>query len=183
MAETTTGLRYDIEDTRSEMSDTLEAIGDRVSPSRIVERRRNRVANWYRDARDRVMGTAEDMTDRLGDTAARINDGPSSMASQIKQRSQGSPVVAGAIAFGVGVLMGGILPESRTERRLGQQAMQAAEPIKGELQNAGREVAQNMQQPVRDAVEEVKQTAAEGASSVKETAQEGTQQVRQQAQA
>ena len=148
-----------------------------------MERRRNRFVNWYRGARDGVMGSAEEMTDRLGDTVARMRDGPSSMASQIKQRSQGSPVVANAIAFGVGVLMGSIVPESRTERRLGQQAMQAAEPIKGELQNARRDVAHNMQQPVRDAVEEVKQTATEGASSVTATAQEGTQQVRQQAQA
>ena len=39
-----------------------------------------------------------------------------------------------------------MLPESRTERRMGQQAMQAAEPIKGELKNAGREVVEHLQQ-------------------------------------
>ena len=61
MDETTEGLKQDIEDTRSAMGDTLEAIGDRVSPGRILERRRNRMVGWARDTKDKVMGTADDL--------------------------------------------------------------------------------------------------------------------------
>ena len=42
MAERTTELRRDIEETRERMTGTMDAIGDRVSPGRVVERRVNR---------------------------------------------------------------------------------------------------------------------------------------------
>ena len=38
-------LRREIEASRAEMSNTLDAIGDRVSPGRVIERRKNRMKN------------------------------------------------------------------------------------------------------------------------------------------
>ena len=49
-------LRREIEQTRMGMSENLDAIGDRVSPGRIVERRTNRVRNSVTSLRERVMG-------------------------------------------------------------------------------------------------------------------------------
>ena len=178
MGEGTEGLRRDIEDTRSAMSGTLEAIGDRVSPKRIMERRRNRVVVWARDAKERVMGTADDLTSRIGDGAHEVGHAPQSVAASAKERTKGSPLVAGGIAFGLGVLVGGVFPASRTERRLGEQTMRAAEPLKGELEDAGRQVADHLREPVREAVQDVKATAQAGAQQVQETAQEGADQVR-----
>ena len=37
-------LRHDIERRRDDLGETIDAIGDRVSPGRIIERRRNRIA-------------------------------------------------------------------------------------------------------------------------------------------
>ena len=36
-------LKQDVESTRADLSDTLDAIGDRVSPGRMIERRKNRM--------------------------------------------------------------------------------------------------------------------------------------------
>ncbi|MCU1497065.1 MAG: hypothetical protein JWM47_1018, partial [Acidimicrobiales bacterium] len=57
MAERTEELRREIEYTREHMGSTLDAIGDRVSPGRVVERRWNRVRQSTSRLGQTVMGT------------------------------------------------------------------------------------------------------------------------------
>jgi hypothetical protein len=181
MGETAEDLARDIEDTRSSMSGTLEAIGDRVSPARVMERRRNRVVLWFQRAKDSVMGTAENLTGQATDTMHRVGDAPASAVDTVKSTTSGAPLVAGGIAFGVGVLLGSALPPSRAERRLGEQARQAVEPVQSQLQEAGREVVENLREPVTEAVQDVKQSAEDGARQLRETAGDGVEHVKEQA--
>jgi gas vesicle protein len=181
MDETTQGLKQDIEDTRSAMGDTLEAIGDRVSPGRILERRRNRMVGWARDTKDKVMGTADDLKTHVGDGVHHVGNAPSSTVDTLTSRTQGTPLVAGGIAFGVGVLLGSILPPSRTEQRLAEQARTATEPLKAELQDAGREMVDHLKEPVHEAVETVKATAQDSAQHLRDTTHDGVDQVQQHA--
>ena len=51
-------LRLQIAATREDLGTTVDAISDHVSPSRIVQRRKNRVASRWIAARESVMGTA-----------------------------------------------------------------------------------------------------------------------------
>src|SRR3954447_12062677 len=51
-------LRADIEARREQMTDTIDAIGDRVSPSRIAQRRVDRTKTWMGGVRERVMGSS-----------------------------------------------------------------------------------------------------------------------------
>ena len=62
MGQSTHELRRDIERTRADLGDTLDAIGDRVSPGRMIERRKNRMSSGIRSVKDRVMGTVETRT-------------------------------------------------------------------------------------------------------------------------
>jgi len=163
-------LRRDIDDTRASMSGTLEAIGDRVSPGRMLERRRNRIVIWFGDARERVMGTAYGIGDRASGTAQQIGAAPTNTMENVRSSTRGAPLVAGGLAFGVGILVGSLMPPSDTERQLGERARQATEPLKSELQDAGREVVDHLREPVRDAVEDVKGTAQASAEQVKQTA-------------
>jgi ElaB/YqjD/DUF883 family membrane-anchored ribosome-binding protein len=167
---TTEELRRDIDDRRASMSGTLEAIGDRVSPGRVIERRKNRMVVWFAAVRDRVMGTAHDVSDRLGETARAVGSAPSNAVDGVRSNTSGAPLVAGGIAFGVGMLIGSLAPPSRTERQLGPGAMEAAEPVKKELQEAGREMVAHLKEPVSQAVEDVKQTAQDGAQHVRQRA-------------
>jgi ElaB/YqjD/DUF883 family membrane-anchored ribosome-binding protein len=178
MDQTTEGLKRDIETNRAAMTDTLEAIGDRVSPGRVIERRRNRMVLWVRDTRDRVMGTAEDLTDRVSGKAHQLGDAPHAATDSLRSGTRGAPLVAGGIAFGIGVLLGSVVPASDTERRLGQQARQAIEPVQGELQEMGREVADHLREPVQDAVQTVKESAQEKAQNLKGSAQEKAQDIK-----
>jgi ElaB/YqjD/DUF883 family membrane-anchored ribosome-binding protein len=167
---TTDELRRDIDDRRASMSGTLEAIGDRVSPGRMIERRRNRIIVWVGNARDRVMGTAHDVSDRVGETAHVVGSAPSNAVDTVRANTGGAPLVAGGIAFGFGMLVGSLVPASRTERQLGQQALRAAEPLKNELQEAGQEMLEQLKEPVSEAVEDVKESAQQGAQQVRQTA-------------
>ena len=181
MDQTTEGLKRDIETNRAAMSETLEAIGDRVSPGRVIERRRNRMVLWVQGAKDKVMGTAEDLTGRVSDTAHQLGDAPHAATDTVRSGVRGTPLVAGGIAFGIGVLLGSVLPASGTERRLGQQARQAIEPVEGELRDMGREIADHLREPVQDAVETVKESAQEKAQDLKASATQGAEEVQQRA--
>jgi hypothetical protein len=176
---TTEELRRDIDDRRASMSDTLEAIGDRVSPGRVLERRKNRVVLWFGSARDRVMGTASDMSDRVSEKAHAVGSAPSDAFDKVRSNTSGAPLVAGGFAFGFGMLIGSLIPPSRTERQVGQKAMQAAEPIKQELREAGQEMVEQMKEPAREAVEDVKQTAQQGAQQVRQSAAGAAQEMRE----
>jgi hypothetical protein len=168
MGATTEVLKQDIEDTRSAMGGTLEAIGDRVSPGRIIERRRNRVVGWFSNAKDRVMGTADEVTSHVSSGAQQVANAPGSAVESVKSGTKGTPLVAGSIAFGVGVLVGMIAPTSRVEERLGEQARQAVEPITSELQGASREIVEHMREPLHEAVDTVKESARDSADQVRD---------------
>jgi len=176
---TTEDLRREIDDRRNSMSDTLEAIGDRVSPGRMIERRKNRMVLWFGSARDRVMGTAEDLSDRMSDKAHAVGSAPSDALDKVRSSTSGAPLVAGGLAFGFGMLIGSLIPPSRTERQVGQQALQAVEPVKQELKQAGQEMVDQLKEPATQAVQEVKQTAQQGAQQVRESATDAAQDVRQ----
>ena len=122
MGQSAEELRYEIADTRAELGQTLDAIGDRVSPGRMIERRKNRFVVGMRSAKDRIMGTATDaghavtegaqgVGEGIADTAGSAVDTVRSAPQAARQQAQGNPVMAGAVAFGLGFL--GILTEQR----------------------------------------------------------------------
>jgi ElaB/YqjD/DUF883 family membrane-anchored ribosome-binding protein len=169
----TEDVRADIEATRDRMGGTLEAIGDRVSPGRVMERRANRVRNWGRSVSDRVMGTGQDVRSSLGDRAGNTSEALASVPDRIQSQAAGNPLIAGAIAFGVGFMIGGALPASQKEQELSERAVGAAQPLKDELQQAGKEAAEHLKEPAREAVDQLKATATSGVEEVKGKAQEG----------
>jgi hypothetical protein len=176
-------LRREIEDTRGDLGETLDAIGDRVSPGRMMERRKNRLMNGVHTVRERVMGTASDAGSAVGHAVSDAVDGVADAAGgavstlketpdTMRRETQGNPLAAGAIAMGVGVLLASVFPATAKERRAADQLMDKAEPLKEELMDTGREMAEHLKEPAREAVQEVKDAASEGAQSVTETAKE-----------
>ena len=166
-------LRRDIEHTRNGLSDTLDAIGDRVSPGRVLERRKNRAVQGLQGLRDRVMGSASDAKDGVSDATGSAVDTIKDAPDAVRHQTQGSPVAAGAIAFGVGFLIAAIFPPSQPEQQVAHELMGKAEPVKDELVSAGREVAQQVKGAAQDAVEEVKSTAVDSKQAVADTVRDG----------
>jgi gas vesicle protein len=189
-------LRREIEQTRRELGTDVDALGEKVSPRRVVERRVGRTKNAIGGLRERVMGTTSDVSsstggglsgaassvqDRMSGAAAGVQHATSSVgetatdtAYRARRQAEGNPLAAGLIAFGIGWLVSSLLPPSGPERRLAHQIKDQAQPaVQAAGQQAGQalsEVKDNLQQPAQQAVESVKQTATDAAGTVKQEA-------------
>ncbi len=104
--------------------------------------------------------------------AGTVQDAASSAATAVQQapdtivrQTQGNPLAAGLIAFGVGWLVSSILPASEKERQLAQQAETAIRDNKDALLEPAKQAAQEIG-------EQLKPAAQQAADSVRSTAQD-----------
>ncbi|WP_410592331.1 DUF3618 domain-containing protein [Amycolatopsis sp. lyj-23] len=198
-------IRREIEGTQRNLSTDVNALTEKVSPGRIVERRVGRVRTAFGNARDRVMGTATDQAsaagDKVGSVASTAGDKVSSAAgtvgdtvssaagavgeapAAIQRGTRGNPLAAGLIAFGAGWLVSSLLPASEPERKLAGQATDLArEHVAPVAQHAAEELKENLREPAQQAAESVKSEAADAVSTVKDEAQSATGDVTDRAQ-
>jgi len=192
MGQSAEELRREIEQTRAGLGDTLDAIGDRVSPGRIMERKKNRLSAGVRSVRERVMGTAthggqalagtaQSARQSVSDTAGSAVDSVREAPQMMLQRTEGSPLAAGAIAFGVGFLAAALIPPSEKEQEAASQLMDKAQPLKESVTEAAKDVAEHLKEPAKEAAEQVKSAASDSAQTVTDTAKGAAQQSTQQA--
>jgi hypothetical protein len=211
MGQTAEDLRYQIEQQREALGRDLVAIGDRVSPGRMVERRRTAVRQSFGRARNAVMGAADSATtrtgdgfaaaaDRVGGAASSAQSGASSLGGSvssaassaaeavtgapqaIQSQTQGNPLAAGLIAFGVGALAGTLIPTSRREEEAVRKVQPALESAASELGTQGQHLAEDAKQQAQQAAEQLKGDAQQAAESVKAQAQGAAESVKGEAQ-
>ncbi len=161
-------LRTDIERRREDLGQTLDAIGDRISPGRMITRRRNRMTESVRSFKDRVMGTVSSGGESATGAVAAVKEHVSPDA--VRQQTEGSPLGAGVVAFGIGFIAAAVFPPTRAETSAAASVKEKAEPLTGELAAAGREVAAGLKEHAAEAGQELKETASRAASEVKQTA-------------
>jgi len=179
MGKSASEVRSEIEGTRQDMSETIDAIADRTSPGRIIQRRRQRMTHGWRSVRERVMGraentygsaggTAHDVAGSARDSAGSAVEGARQAPEKVIEHTQGNPLAAGLIAFGGGLLVASLIPPSEAEQRVADQVVDKAQPLRDELQRAGQEVTENLRSTVQEGAEQVKQRASEAAGTVQE---------------
>jgi gas vesicle protein len=171
MTQNPDALRADIEQTRRRLSTNVDAVADKVTPSHIVNRRVDRI-------KTAVFGARDDVQDAAGNAAHQANDAVSGVVSDIgdapqaiTRKAQGSPVAAGLIAFGAGLLVSALFPPSEKEKEAAQAVKEAAQPLTDELSHAAQEVAEHLKEPATEAVQNVKETATEAAGHVRDEGQ------------
>lgn len=133
-----------------------------------------RTAGVQGSLQDKVAGVQDNLQGKVADVqdkASSIGDAVASAPRRAKQKTQGNPLAAGLIAFGVGLLISGAIPSSQKEQEAVADLQRKAEPLKEKATEAAREVAENLREPAQQAVESVKATATEGVQNVKD---EGT---------
>jgi len=179
MGKTAEELRGEIAQQRSELTRDFDMIGDKVSPSRMVERRTEAVKGRFRRAREAVMGSADHVTQSTGDGMHSARDAAGAVGSavtdaphRIEQGTSGNPLVAGMVAFGLGVLAATVLPASRKEQQLARQMQPQLEHAAHAVAESGREVAQEMAPAVQQAGADLGDTAKAAAAEVQHTAQD-----------
>jgi len=187
-------IRREIEQTRSSLSDDVDALAYKASPRRMVNDRKRRVGDAVRNVRDTVMGTAHDVAQRGGNAASTVGDKASSVASTvsdgassatssvadavqeapaaIRRRTEGNPLAAGLVAFGLGWLVSSLLPASEKEQRAAgavkQKVTEHADTLKSEAGDVVQEARANLAGPARDAVDSVRSTAQDATATLKE---------------
>jgi gas vesicle protein len=171
MTQNPDALRAHIEETRRRLSTDVDAVADKVTPSHIVNRRIDRI-------RTAVFGARDDVQHAAGEAAHQAQDAVSGVVSEIgdaprmiTRKAQGSPVAAGLIAFGAGLLVSALIPPSEKEREAAQAVKEAAQPLADELGQAAQDVAEHLKEPAQEAVQNVKDSAMEAAANVKDEGQ------------
>jgi hypothetical protein len=158
-------IRAQIEQTRADLSNNVNALTDSVNPSSVAKRQTAKVKGAVTGVKDKVMGTAADAGSQLGTAQATVADTISSAPAQLRASAGGNPLAAGLIAFGVGWLTASLLPASQAEQEAATKVKDTAAPI---VTDAAKEVAGNLKQPAQQAVDTVKDTASEAAATVKD---------------
>jgi cell division septum initiation protein DivIVA len=183
-------IRGNIEHTQQNLSADVDALAEKVSPSRIVERRVGQTRSAMTSVKDRIMGSAAETTSTVSGTAssaavsakdtltAKASSAAgmaSSAPEQARQRTRGNPLAAGLVAFGAGWLLSSLLPATEPEQQAAAQvkdlAMEKGRPVAQELGHAGQEAAQSLRESAQQRAQSVKETAADAASAVAGEAQ------------
>jgi len=174
MGQTAEELRGQLVYQRAEISRDLDAIGDRVSPHRMMERRQAAVRRRFGDIKERVMGSTESSIDVVRDAGASaataLTDSASSVVHGTRNAAEGNPLAMGLIAFGAGLVAATVFPATRTERDIAERAQPALEKAASEAGPAARHVVEELKPAAQEAVADLRDSAMEAASSVKQQA-------------
>ncbi|TFC27576.1 DUF3618 domain-containing protein [Cryobacterium sp. TMT2-18-3] len=170
-------LRAEIEKTRRELGSDVDALADKVTPDKIMQRQTEKVKGAVGSVKDKLMGSASD----AGDSLNGVSEDASGLAHQAAQKAKGTPLAIGLIAFGVDWLASSLVPASPTEKRIAGNVAEAAEPLVQEVTDAAKQVGENLKQPLSDAAEAVKETATDAAGTVQTETTDAAGQVRDEA--
>jgi hypothetical protein len=179
-------LRADIEQRRESMSETIDAIGDRVVPGRIIERRRAAARDWASGMRQRIMGPAHAAQERTGSVTTRMGEGMShakeqigDAPAQVQRATAGSPLIAGAVAFGIGALVAAVLPATESERRALETVQPQVDAATNAVKDVGQQAIATAKSAAQDAAQDVKASATDHAHEVADQAKEAGKQVKE----
>jgi Protein of unknown function (DUF3618) len=196
MGQNPDAIRQDIEQTRAEMSETVEAVGYKADvPSRAkeavsdkVENVKSKVSDTATRAKEAVVGTASRAGDSVSGAASRAGDATPSRG-EVKQRTRQvagmakeNPLGLAIGAAALGFLAGLAVPSTRVEdEKLGPVADQVKDRVKETGQEAldrGKQVAQEV---ASTATETAKQSTQEHGQGLADSARENAQDVRSEA--
>jgi gas vesicle protein len=154
MGEDPDRIRREIELTRAEMGETVDALGYKAD---VKTRTKEKVVG----VKDRIAGAAPDGSD------------VKRQARQAKSVAQENPLGLAVGAVAVGFLAGMLIPATRIEdERLGP----VADDVKERAKETGQEALERGKQVAQDAAETASDSAREHGEQLRDTAQEHAQQ-------
>ncbi|GGW39113.1 DUF3618 domain-containing protein [Streptomyces xantholiticus] len=190
-------LRSEVEHTRAHLARNVDLLADRMAPRRIARRKADSAQHRLRGIKEHVMGSAKDTRSGLSstahsaadtagegaeqvgekakvtagmarDTAGRLGNKAQHTPARMKERTQGSPLAAGVMAFGAGMVAAAFLPSSKAEERVGEQLREHSGELLEPLKQSARDVQEGLRDPADEAVEAVKSAAQDAARATKD---------------
>lgn len=170
-------IRRDIEVTRAGLSNDVNALSDKVSPTQIMDRQKTKISGAARSVKESIMGSADSATSSaegalstVGDKVGALGDAAGEAPGAVKSKTRGNPMAAGLIAFGAGLLVASMFPASEKETQAATALKEKAQPLVEEVTSVAKEAAGHLQEPVQNALESVKSTATDAVDTVKDEA-------------
>jgi gas vesicle protein len=165
MGQDPNAIRQQIEETREEMGDTIDALAYK---SDVKARAKDNVQGKVEAMKEKITGATETVSN-----AAPDGDEMRHQAKRAVGMAQENPLGLAVGAVAVGFLAGMLIPESKVEHeKLGSMADQVKDQIRETGQEAlehGKQVAQDTVQAAKDTAQE---SAGEHAEDLKDSAQE-----------
>jgi hypothetical protein len=173
------------------VKDAVGGVKDRVMGSDEDDYSSSTVGGKASAAKDAVADKAYATKDAVADKAYAAKDTVSEKASEaseavreapatVKRKTQGNPLAAGVIAFGLGMLVSSLIPSSEKERQAVSQLQENLEPVKQKATEVARDMGESLKPAAQEAAESVKGTTHEGVESVKQEGQSAAQDVKDQ---
>src|SRR3954463_7888647 len=173
MGEDPDRIRAEIEQTRAEMGETVDALGYKTDV-------KARAKDSIQDKKESVMGAASSAKERLVGAGQSVGDAtPDSdqvkrQARRAKSVAQENPLGLAVGAVAVGFLAGMLIPSTRVEDdKLGSMSDDVIERAK----ETGQDALEHGKQVAQDAAQTVKDSGREHADDLKSTAQDHAQAV------
>lgn len=178
-------IRQEIEDTRSEMGETVDALAYKADV-------KTRVKESIADKRDRMVDQLKGTTEKVGETAPdgqQLKDG----AHRAVGVAEENPVGLALAGVAGGFLVGMLLPSTRIEDEqvgpladtvketaveTGQEALDRGKDVAGQV---AEQAVEGVKDAGRNALDTAREAGQEQAEELKESAREGTEKVSEQA--
>jgi hypothetical protein len=181
-------IRADIERTRAELSDNVDALAETANPKNIAKRQANRVKEAAVGVKEHIMGSADDPYDsgRVGDAKYAVQDRAAEAKYAVQDRAAEAKYALQDKASAVGDAVSNAPAQVKEKARgnplaAGLIAFGAGLLISGLIPSSQRE--QQAVATLQDKAEPLKEKATEAArdvaSNLREPAQEAAQSVRQ----
>jgi ElaB/YqjD/DUF883 family membrane-anchored ribosome-binding protein len=163
-------IRHEVEHTREQMGETIDALGYKAD----VKGR----------AKERVSDTVEGVKERMGMASGKVSNATPD-AEQVKQGArraagvaQENPLGLAVGAMAAGFIAGMLIPSSRVEdEKLGPMADQ----VKQQAKETGHEALEHGKQVAQSAAETVREEGREHGEQLAESARENAQSARENA--
>lgn len=189
-------IRQEIEETRAEMGDTVDALAYKTDV-------KTRVKESFSDKRERLISQVQGTTHKVGDATPdgqQVKEG----AQQAVGVAQENPLGLAIGGLAAGFLAGMMLPSTKIEdekvgpiadqvkeaaAETGQEALERGREVASQVaeqtvegaKEAGQQAMANAKEVGQEAVETAKEAGQEQAEELKGSAKEGAQEVKEQA--
>ncbi|MBS0022913.1 DUF3618 domain-containing protein [Microbacterium paraoxydans] len=178
MSDSPDAIRADIERTRAEFGRDVDALADKVTPSKVVHRQTQKMKGAARSVVDRVMGVADDTGDRIGDATSSVADA----GRHAVTKAQGNPLAVGLMAFAAGLVVAAVIPSSAKEKELAGELKEKAQPLVDEAAQVAKTVGEDLREPAQEAFAAVKDEATGAAEHIRDEASSAVDEVKGSAQ-
>jgi hypothetical protein len=131
------------------------------------------------------MGSGQLVADSAGSTSsdavAGVKGGVGDAKDAAGEAIEGSPLAAGLIAFGAGLVVAALIPATDAEQRASQRVVDAAQPLVDEAKSVGQDVGSNLKESAADAAQQVKVSAQDSVERVQDEGQSSVENVKAEA--